>query len=79
MDVLLKTLGKKAELVENLQRAVADREKKLAQNLAYLQKCEARIKEQDQIILQLKNATFLWPAFYAGKKMAKWLLGKTRA
>lgn len=77
-DLLLKTLGKKSELVENLQRALTDREKKLAQNIAYIEKCEARIKEQDRIILQLKNATFFWPILYAGKKIISRLLGRAR-
>lgn len=77
-DQLLKILGKKSELVENLQRALVDREKKLAQNISYIEKCEARIREQDQMILQLKQATFFWPIMYAAKKVLSHLLGKVR-
>lgn len=70
-DELLKTLGKKAEVTENLQRAVADREQKIAENVSYIHKCEARIKEQDEIILQLKKSTFIWPVWYGIKSIIK--------
>jgi len=52
-DFMLRSLGRKAERLENVENALVDRETKLQQNAEYIEKCAQRIQEQDDLLKDL--------------------------